>query len=273
MPGEQRGDAIRAALDLQAQRIGTVFTLLGENVVSQEGVDEVVQEYRALLREAEEAGLDAEISIKPTQLGLDLREELARESLSQLVSSAGESGSFVWIDMEDSSYKESTLRLFSQAVEKAGPSQVGICLQAYLRDSPADLEALLPSSPAVRIVKGAYAEPPSVAYPRRRKVDEAFFRLGSRLLESSGRAALATHDSVLVERLREWVREKGIDRDRYEFQMLYGIRSEEQLRLAREGEPVRVLISYGPAWFPWYMRRLAERPANVWFVVKNMFRR
>jgi proline dehydrogenase len=162
--------------------------------------------------------------------------------------------------------------VFSEASAQGDPETVGICLQAYLRSTPEDLESLLSASPTVRFVKGAYAEPAELAFPDRRDVDEAFFRLGVRVLESTGRAAFATHDSTLVRRLQEWVAGHSIERSRYEYQMLYGIRAEEQLGLARAGEPIRVLVSYGPAWFPWYMRRLAERPANVWFVLKNLFR-
>jgi len=272
MPGEGRADAFRAAHDLQSQGIGTVLTLLGENVVSRDGVQEVVAEYRSLLAELEEARLDAQISVKLTQLGLDLGEEVALEHLVGLVSRAHQVGSFVWIDMEESSFKEATLRVFSEAVGKVGPSEMGLCLQAYLRSTPEDLEKLLPLSPSIRMVKGAYAESPDVAFPNRRAVDEAFFHLGTRILESTGRVAFATHDPKLVEKLRGWIKSHETDGRRYEFQMLFGIGGEEQIRLVGEGEPVRVLISYGPAWFPWYMRRLAERPANIWFVLKNLFR-
>jgi proline dehydrogenase len=272
MPGEERKDALGAAKDLQEKGIGAVITLLGENVRSPDEVRAVVEEYRAILTEIEYGGLDAQISVKPTQLGLDLGEEVALEHLLDLVAKAREMGSLVWIDMEDSSYREATIRLFSRCVEKADFSEVGLCLQAYLRSSPQDLQDLLPLSPIIRFVKGAYAESPEVAFPKRKDVDEAFFRLGTRMLEEGEMVALATHDSVLVERLREWVRGRPVGPKRHEIQMLYGIRVEEQLRLAREGEAVRILISYGPAWFPWYMRRLAERPANVWFVLKNLFR-
>ena len=272
MPGETRSEALQAAEGLRAGGIATVFTLLGENVVSREGVEEVVQEYLDLLEEAREAELDAEISIKLTQLGLDLGEEIALESLLTLVRRAKETGSFVWIDMEAFPYRETTLEIYRRAVEREGASEVGICLQAYLRASPQDLEDLLPLSPSIRFVKGAYAEPPEIAFPDRKSVDEAFFQLCARTLEGGGRSAFATHDATLVDRLKGWVGEQEIDPHRYEFQMLYGIRGDLQQGLARSGEPIRVLVSYGPAWFPWYMRRLAERPANVWFVVKNMVR-
>lgn len=271
MPGEGREDAIDAARRLHDRGIPAVFTLLGENVDSEESAREVVAEYRALLTEVETAAIDGQISVKLTQLGLDLSEDLAFGHLMDLVGEAGARGSLVWIDMEDSSYREATLRVYSRVAKNTSPAEIGLCLQAYLMATPGDLEELLPLSPTVRLVKGAYAEPPMVVLPRRGDVDEAFLRMSIRLLESGGRAAFATHDTTLVARFRAWIEDNEVDPSRYEFQMLYGIRGEEQLRLAREGQPIRVLISYGPAWFPWYMRRLAERPANVWFVVKNLF--
>jgi proline dehydrogenase len=194
------------------------------------------------------------------------------QSLLTLIARAKETESFVWIDMESSEYREVTLRIYEEAVKEAGNTHTGICLQAYLRSTPQDLERLLPLSPSVRFVKGAYAEPPEIAYPDRKSVDEAFFELGARILTGGGRGAFGTHDSTLVDRLEAWVRAHEPDPTRYEFQMLYGIRSDLQRYLVAREQPIRVLISYGPAWFPWYMRRLAERPANVWFVVKNMVR-
>jgi proline dehydrogenase len=271
MPGEDRDSALRAAEALEARKIASVFTLLGENVASRAEVDAVVQEYLGLLEEIQARGLDGEISVKLTQLGLDLDPALAVDALDVLVRKAGEGGSFVWIDMEGSPYLEPTLAAFREVGGVGEP--VGICLQAYLRSSPEDLRGLLPLQPSVRIVKGAYAEPHSLAFPGRKDVDGAFFDLVTLVLEGGGRVAAATHDGFLVDRIRHWVRENGIGRARYEFQMLFGIRPGTQARLADEGEPLRVLISYGPSWFPWYMRRLAERPANLWFVVRSMFLR
>lgn len=271
MPGDDRESALRAAVGLGQRGIGTVFTLLGENVESQEEVDAVVQEYLGLMEDVKSRGLDAQISVKLTQLGLDLSEGTARAALETLVARAAELGSFVWVDMEASEYLRATLDLFRRTHDVERP--LGLCLQAYLRSSPRDLEELLPGRPAIRIVKGAYAEPPALAYPRREEVNAAFLALVKATVEGGGRVAAATHDGRMIEAIRTWAREKEVSRDRYEFQMLYGIRSGEQDRLAREGEPIRVLISYGPSWFPWYMRRLAERPANLWFVVKNTFAR
>jgi proline dehydrogenase len=209
--------------------------------------------------------------VKLTQLGLDREEELARANLGALARRALEQDGFVWVDMESTPYREATLRVY-EAVRREVAS-VGICLQAYLRSTPEDLEKLLEDNAVIRIVKGAYAEAREVAFQRKRDVDTAFYDLTRKILEGPGRVAVATHDPLLIERIRATVRELEAEKNRYEFQMLFGIGEGTQLRLAKAGEPVRVLISYGPAWFPWYMRRLAERPANLWFVLKNLLRR
>jgi len=271
MPGEDRDSALRAAEELAARQIGAVFTLLGENVTNRAEVGDVVQEYLALLEEIRSRQLDGEISVKLTQLGLDLDRAVAVHALGLLARKAREGGSFVWVDMEGTPYLTATLDLFREVASTGEP--VGICLQAYLRSSPDDLRGLLPLEPPVRIVKGAYAEPPSLAFPGREKVDAAFFDLVTATIEGGGRVAVATHDGALIERIQGWVKQNEIQRDRYEYQMLFGIRPGAQTSLAEKGEPVRVLISYGSSWFPWYMRRLAERPANLWFVLKSFFSR
>jgi proline dehydrogenase len=223
--------------------------------------------------------------VKPTQLGLDLDAELCERNLERILAAAEEPGKpnrgIIWIDMEQSGYVDRTLELHRRA--RSRHANVGICLQTYLRRTPADLDSLLPLGPVIRLVKGAYHEPASIAYPAKRDVDEAFFALAQKLLSPVAaawgtRAGIATHDSKLIERIVQLAASdsaKGQGRDamrsRIEFQMLYGIRRDLQRQLAADGWPVSVLISYGTYWFPWYMRRLAERPANVWFVVKNMF--
>ncbi len=269
MPGEDRASALQAAEDLGRRGIGTVFTLLGENVTSGEEVEAVVREYLALMEEVSARGLDGQISVKLTQLGLDLDDDTTGTALGTLARRAAHLGGFVWVDMEASDYRRRTLDLFRRTREEGTP--LGLCLQAYLRATPGDLESLLSGGPAIRVVKGAYAEPPSLAFPTREEVDAAFLELVKATVEGGGRVAVATHDTEVIRAIRSWVRDRQVPRDRYEFQMLYGIRSGEQVRLVGEGEPVRVLISYGPSWFPWYMRRLAERPANLWFVVRNLF--
>ncbi len=220
------------------------------------------------------AKLDAHISIKPTQLGLDLDRGLCERNLDRLIERAEQRGNFVWIDMEGSPYVDRTIDLFKRT--RAKTPHVGIALQAYLYRTPKDVEALLPLGPAIRIVKGAYLEPPNIAYPKKADVDDAFYKLCTRLLAPDAQKAgallhIATHDIALADRLLAYIKENKVPAPAYEFAMLYGIQRGQQLRVSRGGCRLRVLISYGEYWFPWYMRRLAERPANVWFVIRTMF--
>src|SRR5881409_2719987 len=244
MPGENLDAALAAAAELVRDGIGSVLTQLGEQVTSRDEAAGVRDHYLRVLEEIRKRQLPTEISVKLTHLGLDLNPRACLQDLLALAARAAAAGSFLWIDMEESRYVDATLELF-QAV-RAAHTGVGVCLQAYLRRTPADLEALLPLAPAIRLVKGAYNEAPDVALPKKRDVDAAYAVLAGQLLERAAPGA-------------------------YEVHMLYGIRAAEQRALQNEGVPVRVLISYGTHWFPWYMRRLAERPANVWFVVRNLF--
>jgi proline dehydrogenase len=276
MPGEELQDALEATRQLQEKGASAVLTQLGENISDKAEADAVRRHYLEVLDQAAARGLDAQISVKPTQLGLDLDRELCLGHLEALVERAERHGSFVWIDMESSAYVDATLDLYRQA--RATSKRVGVCLQAYLRRTPADLAALLPLRPALRLVKGAYQEPPERAFPRKSDVDEAYLTLAMRALGGAGGEAaeilaIGTHDARLVERLRATIAERALPRSAYEFEMLYGIQRALQSRLVAEGLPLRVLISYGAYWFPWYMRRLAERPANVWFVARNLFSR
>jgi proline dehydrogenase len=276
MPGEALDDALEAARALQQQGASSVLTQLGENIKDADEADGVARHYLDVLDQSAARGLDAQISVKPTQLGLDLDFESCLTRLAILLDRVDRHSSFVWIDMESSAYVDATLDLYRRA--RASSNRVGVCLQAYLRRTPADLEALLPLRPALRLVKGAYQEPADRAFPSKGDVDEAYFSLARRALGESGGAAAAilaigTHDARLVERLRAVIAERGLPRSAYEFEMLYGIQRGLQARLVAEGMPLRVLISYGAYWFPWYMRRLAERPANVWFVARNLFSR
>ena len=275
MPGEDVEDALVAGEPLQANGIATVVTHLGENLVHESEANTVAQHYLEVLDRIEERGLDCQISLKLTQLGLDLSEELCAAHLSKIVRRAKNLGNFVWIDMEGSNYVDRTLALFKSV--RAECSNVGVCLQSYLYRTADDLEALLPLSPSIRLVKGAYAEPKHVAYRSKKSVDENFLVLAKRLLTAArsnhARVGIATHDQVLLQRIFQSASEEGIPKEAYEIQMLYGIKREHQRRLASQGFRVRVLISYGRYWFPWYMRRLAERPANVFFVLKNIFTR
>jgi proline dehydrogenase len=273
MPGEDLGAALAAAATLAREGLGSVLTQLGEQVTSRDEAAGVRDHYLRVLEDIRQRHLPTEISVKLTHLGLDLNPKACLQDLLALARAAA-AGSFLWIDMEESRYVDPTLELF-QAV-RAAHEGVGVCLQAYLRRTPADLEALLPLAPAIRLVKGAYNEPADVALPRKRDVDAAYTGLAGRLLERAAqgeaRAVFGTHDLGLIARLGERALALGVapGGGAYEVHMLYGIRAAAQRALQSEGVPVRVLISYGTHWFPWYMRRLAERPANVWFVVRHL---
>ncbi|HSK51949.1 MAG TPA: proline dehydrogenase family protein [Clostridia bacterium] len=272
MPGETIDDAISAAQPLQAAGIGTLYTRLGENLTRLDEAAAVAAHYAALLDRIAAAGIDGEISVKLTQLGLDLDADACLGHLRGLAGHAAATGSYLWIDMEGSAYTERTIDQYERL--RATHPRTGICLQAYLRRTPADVERLRPLDPAIRLVKGAYDEPPSIAYTGRRAVDAAFAAVAVELLTAARdrpvRVGLGTHDVGLIELIADGVRPLGIGRDRFEVQMLYGIRSGEQQRLAKDGYRVQTLIAYGDAWYPWYMRRLAERPANVVFALRSI---
>jgi proline dehydrogenase len=275
MPGETIDEALAAAKTLQPERITTILTRLGENLTKLDEAEEVTEHYLDVLDRVQRAGLDAQVSVKPTQLGLDLDPAVCQRNLDRIVAHAERLGNTpVWIDMESSPYVDPTLKLFRTSREKS--RGVGLALQAYLYRTAKDIEDLLPLGPAVRIVKGAYLEPPQVAYPKKPDVDQNFYTLCLRLMaeDAQKRGALlhiATHDVALADRLARVIDEQKVPGSAYEFAMLYGIQRGQQQRLASSGRRLRVLISYGEYWFPWYMRRLAERPANVGFVLRNMF--
>ncbi|MGH9830278.1 MAG: proline dehydrogenase family protein [Blastocatellia bacterium] len=273
MPGEEVDDAIRGARELDSKKIGTVFTHLGENIADEGEARKVRDHYLQVLGRIEEASLATELSVKLTQLGLDLDTDLCYSNLEEIIKRAGEKG-VVWIDMEASNYVDATLDLFRRA-RRAYPN-VGVCLQAYLYRTEKDLADLLPLGPAIRLVKGAYKEPPDIAYPKKKDVDENYFALVKTLLgrdarNAGVRAAIATHDRLLIRRIEDLARELGVDKSGFEFQMLFGIQRAEQIRLANDGYRSVVLIAYGDFWYPWFMRRLAERPANVTFLLRNVF--
>jgi proline dehydrogenase len=274
MPGETIDDALRAAQASKGQGINTILTRLGENITRAEEAEEVTQHYFEVLDKVAAAGLDAHVSVKPTQLGLDQDPALCRRNLDRLIERTAQRNNFLWIDMEGSPYVDRTIELYRYG--RAKSPKIGIALQAYLFRTEQDVETLIPLGSAIRIVKGAYLEPPHIAFPKKADVDENFFKLCVRLLRPDAIKAgcllhIATHDMSLVERLGAWIRANDVPASAYEFAMLYGIQRGHQQQLAAEGKRLRVLISYGEYWFPWYMRRLAERPANVWFVAKNLF--
>ena len=272
MPGETAEEALACANDLKKQAIETVFTLLGENVRDPSEADSVTDHYLNLLDRVRALGLGSEVSVKLTQLGLDLAPEICHSNLLRIIDRAGVQ-STVWIDMESSPYVDRTLEIYRCA--RKACENVGICLQAYLYRTSADVAGLIPLGANIRLVKGAYKEPATVAFPNKDQVDENFFKIACQLLSDEAtaarvRAAIATHDLKLIRRITVYAQSKNLSKDRFEFQMLYGIQRQEQLRLAREGWKSVVLVAYGSYWFPWYMRRLAERPANVLFVLRNL---
>ena len=273
MPGEDVGSALRAADDLGPRGIGAVLTNLGENVTAASEADSVRDHYLEVLRLIEARGLAAEISVKLTQLGVDVDPNGVDESMGVLVSRAtAANGRVVWIDMEGSAYTERTVATYERL--RASHGSVGLCLQAYLRRTADDVRRLLPLEPAIRLVKGAYAEPTEIAY-RGDEVEAEFLRLATILLDARTergviRLVLGTHSTRLIEAVAAHAASRGLPRSSFEVHMLYGVRVDEQLRLAREGYLVRTLISYGTAWYPWYMRRLAERPANLLFALRQL---
>ena len=272
MPGEELWDALRAAEQLKPQSINTVLTRLGENVTDEREARKDAEDYIDALREIQKRSLGAHVSVKLTHLGLDLNEKSCVDNLVTIVEEAKKVNNMVWIDMEQSNYVDRTLDVYKR-VRKEYPN-VGLCLQAYLYRTEKVLEGLLPFSPAIRFVKGAYKEPHSVAFKKKSDVDANFFRLTTTLMQhvkTGSKVVVGTHDPALIRSIQSEAAQIGISKKDYEFHLLYGIQTQEQLRLAREGYSVRVLISYGSFWFPWYVRRLAERPANVWFVARNMF--
>lgn len=275
MPGEQVADALGAARALAKDRVGTILTRLGETLTGESQADGVRDHYLDAFEQIRQEGLPSVISVKPTQLGLDHSLEACQAHLETLAQKAVETGSQLWIDMEDSSYVDRTLALYRHVRSRYEP--VGIAIQAYLRRTPQDIESLMDLRPMIRLVKGAYAEPPHVAFPAKRDVDLQYMANGERLLQASqqGQALpiFGTHDLSIVRQLIGRASALKLPQNRYEIHMLYGIRTTDQKSLAAEGHVVRCLISYGEQWFPWYMRRLAERPANVGFVVRSMFMR
>ncbi len=274
MPGEKLEDALAAAEMMKEKGITSLLTLLGENIAEPKEAKEVAQHYIDALPQIQKKSLDGHISVKLTQLGLDLGEELCFQNLTAIIRRAKEFNNWVWIDMEHSKYVEPTLDLYKKA-RKEYP-KVGVCLQAYLYRTAKDIEGLLPLSPAIRLVKGAYAEPVDIAYPKKKDVDANYLTLAKVLFSNVKKqgvtVGIATHDTVLIQKLQQEAEALGLSKTDYEFQLLYGIQSEEQLQLAQAGYRVRCLISYGSFWFPWYVRRLAERPANILFAVKQLFR-
>lgn len=272
MPGETISDALDAGETFRPDGIGLLYTHLGENLTELSRAQAVADHYHEMLDKILARGQDAEISVKPTQLGLAQDADASLAHLDGLAVHAAKANGSLWIDMEGSAYTDATLDLYRRLKERH--PNVAVCLQAYLRRTPADVNALLPLRPEIRLVKGAYDEPASIAFRKRAEVDASYQSLCVLMLPHAGRGelrlALGTHDTDLIERVADYARGAGIALDAFEVQMLYGIRMDQQRRLAKEGYRVRDLIAYGEAWYAWYMRRLAERPANVVFALRQL---
>jgi proline dehydrogenase len=273
MPGESFDDMLAAARAQAGAGIAAVFTRLGENVTDRAEADAVAAHYLEGIARIRAEGLACEPSIKLTQLGLDIDREFAYRHALALARAAAEANSYFWVDMEQSPYVDVTLDIVRRL--RAEAPAVGVCLQAYLRRTGDDLSDMQARGIGVRLVKGAYKEPATVAYPRKADVDARYFALAQQMVSPVGRArgsraVFGTHDLALIDRIRAAARAVGAPPEACEFHMLYGIQRAGQLRLTADGAHVRVLIAYGSYWFPWYMRRLAERPANVWFVMRSL---
>jgi proline dehydrogenase len=273
MPGEEMEDALAAAESLAADGIPTTLTFLGENVESAADADDAVEHYLQLLDRIEQRGLDTEVSVKPTHLGLEIDEEGTVERLKRLAARSSELDRHLFIDMESAPYVEPTLGVYRRLREEF--DNTGVCIQAYLFRTPQDVADLLAKGASIRLVKGAYREPKDVAIRDRKTIRRTFEKLALEFLRWSkgGRLALATHDVGLLSEIERRAAAAGHGRDDYEIQMLYGIRVADQRRLAQDGYRVRVLISYGTHWYPWFMRRLAEHPTNAWLAIRNLLSR
>jgi proline dehydrogenase len=269
--GENLDAAVPVLRRLNEQGLLTNTTLLGEGVRDEAEAREVVAAYREVFDRIHAEGLKTNVALKLTHLGLSIDEELAHRNVAELVEHAAQRGNFLRIDMEESAHTDATLRIYRR-LRESGHENVGTVLQSYLFRSEQDLAALLPLAPNLRLVKGAYLEPAEIAYPHKRDVDAAYVRLLETSLAGGGFTAIATHDETLIEHAISFAGERGIAKERFQFQMLYGIASRLQLDLVGRGFDVLVATPYGPEWYRYLMRRLAERPANVLFLLRNLVR-
>jgi proline dehydrogenase len=270
--GESIEEAVEAIRAINAAGASASFDHLNESVASREETEAEVREYRQVLARIAETGIDSNVSIKLTQFGLEIDPELAYRNARAVVEDAARRGNFVRVDMEQSSVTQATLDIFRRLRAEFDVNTVGIVLQSYLRRTQDDARELLKIPARIRICKGAYNEPPEVAFPDKRDVDDNYVRVMKLLLSSGVYHGIATHDERMIEATIDYASREGIGREAFEFQMLYGVRRDLQVQLARDGYRMRVYVPYGRHWYPYFMRRLAERPANVWFVMKNMMR-
>jgi proline dehydrogenase len=269
--GETLDDFVEIVRELNRGGFLVASAILGEQVASEGETHRTTAEYKQLLSRIASEGLKANVALKLTHLGLGISESLASENLAEIVAHAARLTTSIRVDMEDSARVDATLRIY-RAMRKAGHDNVGAVLQAYLYRTPADLEALGDCKPNLRLVKGAYLEPPSVAYAKKPDVDAAFKRLIEHALLAGGYTAIATHDEDAIRHASSFIRAKVIPNDRFEFQMLYGVRPALQKHVRDQGYTVRIAAPFGREWYPYFMRRLAERPANVAFVLRSFLK-
>lgn len=274
--GETLDDAIRVISTLNGKGILATLDHLGENVHTEADANRATQDYLDLLDRIAATGVHANASLKLTQLGLDIGEDVCVGKMRRILQRVQEHGNFIRIDMESSAYTDRTLRIYRTLRDEYGFKNVGVVIQAYLYRSEQDVRTLAVEGANIRLCKGAYMEPPDVAFPDKADVDKNYIKLMHIFLDEPARAkgasiAIATHDEKMIVATQEYTTKQGIPKGQIEFQMLYGIRPQRQEQLAREGYKMRVYIPYGSEWYPYFMRRLAERPANVWFLVRNLF--
>ena len=268
--GQTLADELNVTAQLQAQGIATALDHLGENVTTLEEATASAAAYLDALDQIAARALPASVSLKATQFGMDVSESACYDNVLQVATRAKEIGTRVEIDMEDTRYTERTIALVSAVAQKVG--DIRLCIQAYLYRSPADIDYLNQRNIRVRLAKGAYNEPPNLAFPHKADVDRAYLDLMHRLFDHGTDPAIAGHDPRMIQEAIRYTREQGIAPDRFEFQMLYGIRGDLQRQVVEKGFRLRLYVPYGTAWYPYFMRRLSERPANVLFVARSLFR-
>lgn len=270
--GENIDEAVAAIRELNADRCSASFDHLNESVANPAEAEAEVKEYLRILAQIDESGINSNVSIKLTQFGLELDPELAYKNARAIAEDAARRGNFVRVDMEGSNVTQATIDIFKRLRAEFGLNDVGIVLQSYLRRTYQDAQELVKLPARIRICKGAYNEPPEVAFPDKKDTDENYVRVMQLLLSSGVYHGIATHDPHMIDATLAFVQKQGIGKQAFEFQMLYGVRRDLQRQLAKDGYNMRVYVPYGKHWYPYFMRRLAERPANIWFVLKNMLK-
>ena len=270
--GETADEAIAALRELNDSNLSASLDLLGESVLHAEEASRACQTYLDVLDRIHSAKANANVSVKLTQMGLDIDEQLCIRNMRSIIGKAKQYDSFVRIDMEQSSYTERTIRLFTDVLYPEFKNAVGVVLQSYLRRTEADVDAMIALGARVRLCKGAYKEPEDVAFPDKKDVDANYIDCMERLLTRGHYPGIATHDARIIDHAKAFARKNGIPAERYEFQMLYGVRRDLQYRLRHEGYNMRVYVPFGTHWYPYLMRRLAERPANIAFITSNILK-